>query len=909
MKRLLLFLTCFFALATLATSQVVLEDFEGATPKLPWNNPGGDSVLTVVNKPTTGDTLNINPSLKVGSYTKVAGKGYSLLIATLAQPLNLTTDNQFRIQVRSKVRTSFLFKIEGNGEFLEEKRKIGVTDQWIEYRFNFSAAKNFTTITKIILFFDPGVDASSDTYLFDNLIVEGGACSGVAKNNDIIDDFECQRNGVYGNPGYLDIQAVTNPDKTGANTSASVGKYTDQNGAFHALVIPYADDIALNVDRSQVKIKVWAPKAGRLLVKLEGGGSPPKEKDAQVTEVNKWVEYTIDFSDQIGASHKSLVFFFNAGTEMAAGDVYYIDDIQITKKSVPAPLEDFEPTPKLTWESLGNAAIFGTFNGGINNPDKTGVNTTDKVGSYTKGSSKLGGLKAAIGSIKLTDFPQIDLQVWAPAGAKNLTLQLSSPSQGLKEVTRPITDTKKWVQLSFNFDAFKTITDFEAVNILFDKDLASTDTWYFDNLRQGGATVDPCEGTVKNGNFVDDFDCQRNTAVTNTALKIINNPDARGINPNPLDKVGEYTDPINEPFAALVFVRDTFYDLTNNNQLYVKIWSPKAVPIGFKLENGATPIEKVVNVTKTGEWVEYVVDFSAQSALKYKSLVIFFNFGVGNPDADKYYVDDVEWRRAPYKSCVVTFETPAFTLTNWGYFANGATPPVFAVLDNPNKAGVNQSAKVGVFVENAKATGVENFAGMFADLPAPLELGASRTVKMKVLGPVANSFVLKMEGAIGTALNSGDIRADYTTPGQWQELTWNFSKTQGGQDVAVGSQYSRVTMIPDIDNTPTANRNYYFDDITVGEGTCGTTGIFEPVVVEALQVFPNPAYNELTVKGADKINLFVIYNMVGQKLSIVQPNGISNLSIDLNHLSKGMYVLAGYDEAGTLIANARFVKQ
>lgn len=909
MKRLLLVLTCFFALAAVANSQTVLEDFEGATPKLPWNNPGGDSVLTVVNKAAGGDTLNLNPSAKVGSYSKVAGKGYSLLIATLAQPLDLSTNNQFRIQVKSKVRTSFLLKLEGTGgQFIEEIKKIGVADQWIEYRFNFSAAKGFTTINKIIIFFDPGVDASSDTYLFDNLIQEGGACASVVKNNDIVDDFECQRNAVYGNPGYLDIVPLDNPDKSGINTSARVGKYTDQNGSFHALVIPYANDIPLTVDRNQVKLKLWAPKAGRLLVKLEGGGSPAKEKDAQVTEINKWVEYTIDFTDQIGASHKSLVFFFNAGTEMAAGDIYYIDDIQITKKAVPAPLEDFEPNAKLAWETLFTGAAAGTYNGAINNPDKTGVNTTDRVGSYTKGTSVLGGLKAAVTSINLTDFPQIDLQVWAPAGAKNFTLQLSSPTDGIKEVTRPITETGKWIQLSFNFDAFKTITNFETVNLIFDRALASSGTWYFDNLRQGGATIDPCEGTVKNNNFVDDFDCQRNAKVTNTALKIITNPDARGINPNPLDKVGEYTDPIGEPFAALVFPRDTAYNLTNNNQLYVKIWSPKAVPIGFKLENGGPGIEKVVNVTRTSEWVEYIVDFSAQAAASYKSLVIFFNFGVTNTTADKYYIDDVEWRRAPYKSCIATFETPAFTVSNWAYFANG-TAPTFAPVANPNKTGVNQSNTVGIFVENGTGTGVENFAGAFAALPAPIELGASRSIKMKVLGPNPNSFVMKMESPVGMALNSGDVRAAYTTPGQWQELTWDFSKTQGGVNIPVGSQYNQITLIPDIDNTPATTRNYYFDDITVGEGACGTTGLFEPVVVEALKVSPNPAYDQLVVQNADKIDLFVIYNMVGQRMSIVQPNGISNLSVDLNHLTKGMYVLAGYDAAGLLIANARFVKQ
>jgi hypothetical protein len=909
MKRLLLSFAWLFCFANLATTQTVLEDFE-PNAKLTWT---GDTVLNVINKPAGGDTLGINPSARVGSYTKVRGKSFSLLVATLPQPLNMTTNNQFRIQVRSSVATSFILKLEGTGgQFIEEKKKIGVRNQWIEYRFNFSAARSFTTLNKIILFFDPGVDSSSNTYLFDNLIQEGGTCSNVVKNNDIIDDFECQRNGVYGDPGYLDITAVDNPDRTGVDTSARVGRYTDRNGAFHALVIPFPDLIPLTADKNQVKIKVWAPKAGRLLAKLEGGGSPAKEVGIQITEINKWVEYTFDFSDQVGANHRALVFFFNAGVEMAAGDIYFIDDIQIGAKVVPGPLEDFEPNPKLTWELLF-ATNGGTFNGAINNPDKTGVNTTDRVGSYTKGTSRLGGLKAAISRINLNDFPQIDLQVWAPTGAQNLTLQLSSPSQGVKEVTRPITETRKWVQLSFNFDAFKTITDFEEVRILFDQNLMTTDTWYFDNLRQVGTTVDPCEGTVRNNNFIDDFDCQRNSTITGgaTALKIVNNPFPGGINPNPLDKVGEYTDPINEPFAALVFRRDTAFNLSTFNQLHVKIYSTKAVPIGFKLEGGTSPFVEIVrNVTQVNQWVEYVIDFSAQAAANHRQVTIFFNFGVSNTTADVYHIDDVEWRRAPYKGCIATFENPTFSVTTWRYFANGSLDmDPFQIVDNPNKSGINTSDKVGLFRENAMGMNVSNFAGAFAALQAPIELGASRTVKMKVLSPTANSFVMKLESPVGTALASGDIRASYTTPGQWQELTWDFSRTQGGMNIAVGSQYNTLTIIPDFDNIPSMIRNHYFDDITVGEGTCMTTGIFDPVIVESLKVFPNPAYNELIVQNADKIDLFVIYNAVGQRLSVVQPNGTSNLTITLDHLSKGMYVLAGYNEAGTLVANARFVKQ
>lgn len=907
MKRLLLTLMGLFAITAMVTAQVIYEDFEGG-PKLTWNPFGDGTFNGAVANPPDSDPLGINPSAEVGSYTKAGDRAFSLLIAVLDEPMDLTTNNKFTIQVNAPVATSFIFKLENtdNSQSKEFRQNIAVANSWIEYTFDFSSLADVDDVNKIIIFFDPGVETSTDTYLFDNIVaLPADECSGVAPDPEVIDDFECQRNATYANPGYLDIKAVDNPDPSGINTSSRVGEYTDRQGAFHAMVINYDNPIDLT-ERNVVSIKVWAPVTGRLLVKLEGGNSPAIERDAQVTETNTWVEYTIDFSDQAGASHRRLVFFFNAGVAEADGDIYYIDDIKLIPKPAPAPLEDFEPDPKLFWESVAG----GVFNGAIDNPEKTGINTSDRVGSFTKGASPLGGLTAFIGNIDLSEFPQLDLQVWAPQGATSFTMQLSSPTQGLKSVTRDITETETWTQLSFNFEEFNTITDFESVVLIFDENLSAQDTWYFDNLLQGGATVDPCEGVQPIATFVDNFDCQRNVTTTTSALKVINNPDPSGINPDPLDKVGEYTDPIGEPFGALVYNYGAAgVDLSIFNQLSLKIWSPKAVPMGFKLEGGSSPAKEItdISITTTNTWVEYVVDFSSEAMANHQRLVIFFNFAINNPDADIYYIDDIEWKRKPIAGCVADFETSATSLPTWTYFANGSeNNNSVQIVDNPNKSGINTSNTVAVFTE---APDSETFAGAFADPSAPVLLSADRTVRMKVLADEAHTFVLKLEQAIAPAPNSGDNLAMYTTPGQWQELTWDFSKTQGGADIPAGSQFRRVTVIPNFGVTPTETKSYYFDDLTMSTACGMSTSIFDPVKVEALKVYPNPAYNEIVVEGSENIHQFVVMNAMGQKMAIVQTTGQSNLSITLSHLDKGMYILAGYDETGRLVANARFVKQ
>lgn len=270
-------------LPALAFSQVVLEDFEGGA-KLPWNAIEGS--FTVTDNPVGGDILGINSSSKVGQYTKKAGSAFSLFLAELTTPLDLSVNNQFKIKVKAPVATAFILKLEGPGFGIEQTKNIAVADQWIEYTFNFSAAKERTNLNKILLFFDPGVDASSDTYLFDDLVATpSGACSGIAADPNIWDDFECQRNISYGLPGLTDYTVVDNPDKSGINTSDKVGRYRDTLSEWHAFVMDYGRAIPLD-QRSLFSMKLWAPRSGRLLVKMEAQGIQ-KEVFVNITNTMK----------------------------------------------------------------------------------------------------------------------------------------------------------------------------------------------------------------------------------------------------------------------------------------------------------------------------------------------------------------------------------------------------------------------------------------------------------------------------------------------------------------------------------------------------------------------------------------------------------------------------------------------
>lgn len=890
-------------------SALVYEDFEDDSG-INWIGINGVYNGVVANP---GPDV-ANRSATVGSNTNNPDSDFNFVLGTLPETFDLSVNNQFRVSIWSPTASRVLFKLEGGGEAIEAFKNITTANAWVEYQFDFSAASGLTAMDKFLISVTPFQPGNSDTWYFDNIYATPGTiCAGTPRDAKIIDDFECNRNAAYG-IGNKNLAIVNNPNPTPINSSSKVGRFVDPPGAFYPLVIDYHDVINLSTE-NYISLKLWAPRPGNILFKLEGGASPAREVFVPVTALNTWVEYGVDFSDQIGTSHKRIVFFFSAGDDSDQGAVYYIDDIKRTVVPVPPPLEQFEDGPfggaNLDWQPFnGDNVIHGTF-ARIVNPDPTGVNTTAHVGRYQKGASPFSTLTAFLPTgLDISNAPQLNLDVWAPAGAANVTMQLVSASQGNKERTVAIPSTQEWVTLGFEFSDFSDIDDYEEIRLLFDNGVASSAIYYFDNLEQSLSTVDPCEGTVINPLTLDDFECQRNVAYTagNDRLEVVTNPAIQTANASL--KVGKYTDPANDPWAALVLVPPSAFNLNIYNQFRIQVFAAQTGPLLVKLEGGTSPAREVfVQLDATNTWKTYTADFSMFAGENHTRVALFFNAGVGQPTEDEWYVDNISWGRAPYRGCITTFEDPAFSVTNWRYFANGSLEnTVFAPVPNPNPTGINTSATVGPFVE---ATDGQIFAGMFANLEAPVSLpNNNKTMRLKVLMDQPALVVFKLEAGRDGAPNSGDVpnpaTADdnYTTPGQWQELTFNYSFLPDN------ALYDRITLIMNFREVPATVKTYYFDDITIGDQNCpGAVFTFEPVVVEQLRIMPNPAQDRLTVQNADGLEHLAIHNAYGQLVRTVRSNGQVNLQIDLLDLSNGMYVLTGYNAQGQLIANAKFIKQ
>ena len=895
--------TYYFDNVCAGSGKICYSDFEGQGLTF----LGLDGVMTA---PAPNPTPNaVNNSANVAQYVKSDMHAYSLILADNGASFDLSVNNQFQIDVLAAVPTQFIFKLEGTGGGFEITKNIAVTGAWQTYTFDFSAQAANTGLSKIIMFFDPGVETSGDTYYFDNVCAVPNPCPNDTPDPDIIDDFECNRNATYtGEWSFFSV--VPNPAPTVDNSSSQVGRFDDPSGPgteFSNIQIDYENPIDLSV-RNQFSCQVWAPKAGNLLIKLEGGPNPALEVGTQITELNKWVTYTVDFSSQVGKGHKKFVIFFNAGVNGEPGDVYHIDNIKLTAAPSVPPLEDFQDGIHLEWQGLEqNDPIHGTFQGPVNNPSPNGVNNSTKVGCYTKGSSAFSTLQGiSLSNFDLSVYGQFNLDVLSPLGGGTVTFILNSPTEGNKEAEATITTPGEWETLSFDMSAFSGITNFGEVRIIFKAGTSNAgQIWYFDNLRQTEVTIDPCDGVLAMPNIIDDYECQRNyTQIFYGAsdIKVVNNPHLAPENGSL--KVGEYTDPsgAGTEFAGMGIEFPAPPDLSLYNHLSMQVWAPSNnVPFMFKLEGNGPGVEIFDTLPEGNKWYKFDIDFSGAVGTLHTKLIVFANV-LSATGGGTYYFDNIKWSRAGYNGCVVDNET-ALTTFDFIYFANGALENTFAeVIDNPNPSGINTSSKVGKFVKVGDAL---PFAGMYTspDLEAAIDWNGVKTVKAKVHMDHIGNFAVKVEGS-ATGAPGFEIPVANTLINQWEELTFDFAV------VPDNGEYRRLTLFFDlgIDATGTDVTSYY-DDIVIGAGKCGSVSTFSPAEVVAMRVSPNPTTDFLLVENMDGVARLEVFDLLGRRVAVANTSGDTYTDLNVSQFPAGMYLLNGFDRTGALVGKAKFVKQ
>jgi len=181
------------------------------------------------------------------------------------------------------------------------------------------------TDTKLVLKYLDAADATLSWFL--TLIPEGTTTPPEPPKPTLPIDFEGAKPPFEGFEGAT-FDVVSNPDASGINTSAKVGKYDKGTQKSYAGI---STALGAKLDFSTytlIKYKVYSPVAGDALLKLEtvDGSTPSTEVHANTTKVGEWEELTFDFSSATSNAYDKITLFLDFQNNN--GGTFYIDDIR-----------------------------------------------------------------------------------------------------------------------------------------------------------------------------------------------------------------------------------------------------------------------------------------------------------------------------------------------------------------------------------------------------------------------------------------------------------------------------------------------------------------------------------------------------------------------------------------------------
>lgn len=297
-------------------------DFENATLTYSFIDFGGTATSVIDNPQSNG----INTSAKVGQQIKNAGETWAGTAFQLDETLDFVTYKSVTMKVWSPAAgIPVTFKVENASDAginFENQQYTTVANTWETLTFNFGGIDETQAFSKLVIFFNLGTSGSGESYYFDDIELS---------INPLPLTFESPTTmfGFGDAIGSVDV----NPDQTGINVSAGVGKFVKSNGAqtWAGVAMPLVAPIDFSVQK-KIKMKVWSPQAGiPVLLKFEKADNNQVfiEKIVNTTVANAWEELTYDYEDVIDSSvdYQTAVVFFNFNTA-GDGSTYYFDDIK-----------------------------------------------------------------------------------------------------------------------------------------------------------------------------------------------------------------------------------------------------------------------------------------------------------------------------------------------------------------------------------------------------------------------------------------------------------------------------------------------------------------------------------------------------------------------------------------------------
>ncbi len=496
----------------------------------------------------------------------------------------------------------------------------------------------------------------------------------------------------------------------------------------------------------------------------------------------------------------------------------------------------------IDFESSTITYSFSDFGGGQmsreDNPDKSGINTSNKVARMIKnaGDPWGGSVLQLAGPVDLSTNKHFKMKVWTPGKGRKVLLKVENQTNGAIafEQERVTSVGNAWEELVFDFTGANAANSYEKLVFIFDLGTVGNGTanftFYLDDIVQfkssGGKSRPELPITFQDTTTVD----YKLTDFGGNASSIVVDPT------DPKNLVGKATKTAGAELWAGTTnggsgLAKAIPFTAANTKMSVRVWSPDAnTPIRLKAENaanGAISVETEATTTKAASWETLEFNFNNPApgtaalnpANTYDKISIFFNFGTTGAAAGEktYYWDDVAFVGGGGGKLKVDLPITFQDTAKVDYLLSDFGGNISAIVKDPT----DPNNLVGKAV---KATNAELWAGTTnggTGLAKAIPFAAGKTkMTARVWSPDANTPIrLKVENAANGAI-SVETETKTTKAAQWEILVFDFSQqAPGTAALNLANSYDKISIFFNFGTTgaTAGEKTYYWDDISFGK--------------------------------------------------------------------------------------------
>ncbi len=385
-------------------------------------------------------------------------------------------------------------------------------------------------------------------------------------------------------------------------------------------------------------------------------------------------------------------------------------------------------------------------------------------------------------------------------------------------------------------------------------------------------------------------------------LEVVENPDVGGVN------TSEWCCQVTIDAGATKWVGAWTNDYgpfvlsADSHHVEIMVYSDEPHIVGVRGQNPVDPGETgqygfigLDTMTKTNEWELLTFEYPDTMWYAYNTLTVFFDLDENRTEGSTLLWDNLNLIESPKfeYTMPVDFEQSPMEDTCWGTFDNNPdSPEDFALVDNPDKTGINTSDHCGIFSINATA---EQWVGMWSGAYGYLSFTETfHTLEMMVYKDVIGPVGIRVQGGLEGAADVL-VKVSNTKTNEWERLVFDFSE-------GIGNTYTNFVVFPDwIDEARTEASIFYFDNISLIDVSSVSTIENRPI-----SIYPNPAGDQITVQYQGMQQL-TITNIVGQQLRTIKFQPVDQRVVDISKLKSGIYFVTLESDTG--IVSTKFIKK